>query len=207
MRPQLSGRCSHRPCVSHANAPVFGCVKSFGGFPVLCGAAVLLTVMVVMSSGPSAQVRAAPLVFVEEPMIVSKELLTGACVDNVGVQRADLANWTSSAGACDMVVCHVEPSGNYTVTHNCRPREPYENPDSVNCEWISNSSATYPDCCSELSCGTATPLSTIDPLLCYDLSSAFACGFWYNITNGCNDTSAFMYNISQVYCRDTCGLC
>ena len=41
--------------------------------------------------------------------------------------------------------------------------------------------------------------------VCYDLSSAFACGFWYNITNGCNDTSAFMYNISQIYCRDTCG--
>ncbi|RUS76238.1 hypothetical protein EGW08_016011 [Elysia chlorotica] len=203
MRSHSSSR--HRRGTARAGATAADCLRSFGGFSVLCGAAALVTMMVVMSSAPSAQVRAAPLLFVEEPMIVSKELITGACVDNTGVERADLAEWTSSAGACDKVVCHVEPSGNYTVTHDCRPREPYENPDSVNCEWISNSSATYPDCCPELSCSTATPLSTIDPLLCYDLASTFACGFWYNITGGCNDTSAFMYNVSQVYCRDTCG--
>ena len=52
-------------------------LKTLTGFPIVCGAAVILTLIVVMTSGPSAHVRAAPLLFVQEPMIVSKELLTG----------------------------------------------------------------------------------------------------------------------------------
>ncbi|GFO18880.1 hypothetical protein PoB_004538500 [Plakobranchus ocellatus] len=130
-------------------------VKNISGFSTVTGVAVILTSIVILTSGPSLKVHAAPLLFVQEPMIVSKELIT----------------------------------------------------DSENCEWVSNSSATYPDCCPMLSCATATPLTTIDPLLCYDLASTFACGFWYNITAGCNETSAFMYNVSQIYCRNTCGLC
>lgn len=205
MKVQLNYR--HRFDATDTRSATTNCVRKSAGFILICSAAALLTGLAVITSGPSLKVRAAPLLFVAEPMIVAKELLSGVCVDNLGAERGDLEQWTSTAGACDLVVCHVEPSGNYTVTHTCRPREPYENPDSVNCEWVSNTTATYPDCCPELSCGTSLPLSTVDPLLCYDLASTFACEFWYNITKGCNDTTAFMYNTSQVYCRDTCGLC
>ena len=43
--------------------------------------------------------------------------VSGVCKDYTGAERSDLEEWSSAAGACDRVVCHVEPSGNYTVTH------------------------------------------------------------------------------------------
>lgn len=148
-----------------------------------------------------------PLMFTEEPMIVSQDLISGVCTDSTGIERGDLEEWTSTPGACDKVVCHVEPSGNYTVTHNCRPTEPNENPDTTNCVWQTDSTAAYPDCCPQLSCAAASLLSTIDPLSCYDLASHWACSVWYNLTVGCTDAGHTAYNYTQTFCRKTCSLC
>ncbi|XP_012943014.1 uncharacterized protein LOC101859128 [Aplysia californica] len=151
--------------------------------------------------------RSAPLLFTQEPMIVSQEYLSGTCVDSTGAERSDLEEWTSTSGACDRIVCHVEPSGNYTVTHSCRPREPAENPDTTNCVWETDSLVAYPDCCPKLSCGAASVLTTVDPTSCFDIASAFACGVWANLTTNCTDMSVDVFNYSQVFCRSTCGIC
>jgi len=151
--------------------------------------------------------RSTPVLFTSETQIVSQQLLTGVCLDSSGAERADLTEWSSSSGACDKIVCHVEPSGNYTVTHECRQTEPSENPDTTNCVWVTNTTASFPDCCPQLDCSQASALTTIDPLTCYDLASSFACTTWQNATNNCTDTLIDVYNYTQVYCRNTCGLC
>jgi len=170
-----------------------------------------LLALVALIAGPRGA-GAAPTTWggTTEAMVVQQTLLSGRCTDGSGVVRQDLEEWTSSSGSCDRIVCHVEPSGNYTVTHSCRPIEPNENPDQANCAWISNTTATYPNCCPKLSCSLATALTTVDPTTCYDLADSNSCQVWQNITSNCTVPSAQLsgvYNYTQTYCRRTCGIC
>jgi len=174
---------------------------------LLAGLVAMLTCLL----GPRGGVIAAPVTFsgTSESMVVQQTLLTGRCVDGSGTARNDLDEWTTSAGSCDRIVCHVEPSGNYTVTHSCRPIEPSENPDQTNCAWISNPANTYPDCCPKLSCSLGTALTTVAPGTCLDLADNSSCTIWQTITNNCTDasTSPIIYNYTRTFCNRTCGNC
>ncbi|XP_076462641.1 uncharacterized protein LOC143294994 [Babylonia areolata] len=137
-------------------------------------------------------------------MVVEKTLISGPCMDSNNAIVGDQAEWSTG---CNKIVCHEEPSGNYTVTHGCRDLVPSENPDDLNCITIENTNAAYPDCCPYLDCGSASGLSTIDPTACVDVSKTSSCLIWKELTNNCTDTTAFVYNLTLVYCRYTCGYC
>lgn len=149
-------------------------------------------------------VSAPVLATTNNTMVVSQTLLAGPCVDGRGVQVGAQAKWSTG---CNKIVCHAESSGNYTVTHGCRTFEPSENPDSVNCVVVSETSLAYPGCCPKLQCGAASPRTTPNPLGCYDLSSSSTCLIWKKLSSNCTLTNAYVYNFTLTYCRSTCGFC
>ncbi|KAL8600729.1 hypothetical protein ACOMHN_057317 [Nucella lapillus] len=137
-------------------------------------------------------------------MVVGKSLIVGACVNNVGNTVGDEDEWFSG---CSKIVCHVEASGNYTVTHGCRDLVPSENPDTTNCNILENTGATYPACCPYLECGSAPGYSTLSPTACLDRSPQNACNIWKALTSNCTKSTAKAHNFTQVYCRASCGIC
>ncbi|KAJ8306480.1 hypothetical protein KUTeg_017025, partial [Tegillarca granosa] len=94
----------------------------------------------------------------------------------------------------------------------CYPITGDDNPDAGNCQEVSNTTLSFPDCCPKLECATASPLTTVAPTgqcddykTCYDRSNSYSCGIWYNMTNGCQlGVDDLIYNITTISCRKTC---
>ncbi|KAK7100126.1 uncharacterized protein [Littorina saxatilis] len=164
-------------------------------------ATVVVVAMLILNGG--LEVKAAPIATTNETMVVAKTLLVGPCIDDTGAEVGDQAEWTTG---CNKEVCHVEPSGNYTVTHGCRILVPSENPDTVNCVTVENTGSAYPDCCPQLQCG-APSYSTSAPSSCFDISDNRTCYIWKELSGNCADTTSFVYNFTLVYCQQTCGYC
>ncbi|XP_025111352.1 uncharacterized protein LOC112574470 [Pomacea canaliculata] len=137
-------------------------------------------------------------------MIVSQRAVSGPCVNSGGVVVSDLAEWSTG---CNKIVCHVQLTGNFTVTHGCPGYEPSQNPDSQNCQYIQHDSLPYPDCCPTLKCGVASLLTTLASSACVDLHTPRVCQIWASMTNNCTDTTAPAYNFAVAFCNSTCRLC
>ncbi|XP_053395480.1 uncharacterized protein LOC123523305 [Mercenaria mercenaria] len=141
--------------------------------------------------------------------IVTKTEFPANCIDGDGVTRTHLHNWTSSAGACDRRVCYegALETIKWQINYDCP--EQIEFLDTVNCEYVLDSTLTFPQCCPYLVCSNiSATTTTLAP--CSDRSPTFACEYWKNQTN-CTDNSNSLlhdlFNFTLGNCDLTCGYC
>ncbi|KAK3090286.1 hypothetical protein FSP39_010633 [Pinctada imbricata] len=146
-----------------------------------------------------------PRVVVKQKLPISDE-----CTDHTGSTVGDLNTWPSSAGSCDQNQCRHGVTFKFVLTYSCPSVSTGgENPDSVNCYEVADTSLSFPGCCPSIACNSSATTTTAAPSTCYDLSTEFACSVWYNMTQGCQSGvdgyGDRIYNYTVDFCNKTCG--
>ncbi|XP_067934264.1 uncharacterized protein [Watersipora subatra] len=142
--------------------------------------------------------------------VLSKEKVEngGDCTDVHGNTYSHLQSWSN--GDCSNYTCFQASSANFIIKSSCREPLESENPDSQNCVFATDDAADYPHCCPVLDCadGDYSQYTTTPAPSCYDKASNLSCTVWKSL-NGCDlqDDTYELFNLTWVYCQQTCEFC
>ncbi|XP_013380322.2 uncharacterized protein LOC106151545 [Lingula anatina] len=130
------------------------------------------------------------------------------CIDIDGNPRTHLEYWNTT-DTCDKIICWNGRLANFTITQQCHSFDAGENPDSTNCFEVADMAQPFPSCCPSLVCN-ATDFVAPTVATCGDLATAYSCDLWKNHFSACVLSSATfseLFNYTQQFCQQTCGLC